>query len=144
MIGASTRDYFLLLRATDGIVVVPDQLDSRVIGLRPGIGEEYFRHGRGRQRDQFFREADSRFIGFVSKRMIERQRAHLTVSCIRQPGLAKTEGSTKQPTERFQITFSGVVVDVYALTPSDHHGADPFVQAQVRVWMQRVLHISAG
>ncbi len=56
VIAAAARDDLLLLRHAPGVVVVPDQLDLRVVRIRAGVAEEDLRHRNRRAGNEAFGE----------------------------------------------------------------------------------------
>src|SRR5687767_4872190 len=59
VIAEVTTDQLLLCLPADLVVVVPDDLDGRVVCLRTGIGEQDVVQSLGRDVDQFLRKADA-------------------------------------------------------------------------------------
>ena len=64
---------FFFLRTADGIVVIPDQLDDRIVGFRSRIHEKYLRHRSRRDAQELFRKFDAYIDRFMSKGMVKRQ-----------------------------------------------------------------------
>jgi hypothetical protein len=60
VVRALARDDLLLARLADGVVVVPDQLDGRVVGLGARVREEHLGHGHRCEREQLLGQRDHR------------------------------------------------------------------------------------
>ncbi len=84
------QDLFLL-RAADRIVVIPDQLDHGIVGLRARVHEEHFRHRHRRDAEKFLCELDPDVVRFGSEGVIVRQLEHLAVGGLRQPALGESK-----------------------------------------------------
>ena len=73
MIGLGSADDLFLARAADCIVVIPDQLDHRVVGFRPRVHKKYLGHGNRRDAQELFGEFDANIGRFMSERVVKGQ-----------------------------------------------------------------------
>ena len=77
VVGPLARDDLLLLRPPDRVVVVPGNLDLRVVGLRARVGEEDL-GGRSRgHRLDLLGQCDGRLVAAAAEQVRERKTLHL-------------------------------------------------------------------
>src|SRR5260221_602907 len=117
VIATMAADDLLLARASQRIVVVPDQLDRAVIGLRSRVREEHLGHRHRRQLDQALRQFDPGGMALEAEHVIAGELHALLVSGLRQTLLAEAERDRPQPGYALDIALALVVLDIDALAP---------------------------
>ena len=120
VIRALAGDDLLLFRPAERVIVVPDQLDRRVVRFRSGVGEQHLRHRRRSEADQPLGELDRRRRRLAAEGMIEGQFRHGAPARLRQSRFAEAESRAPQSSEPFDVLFAVLIVDVDALSPGDH------------------------
>jgi hypothetical protein len=138
-------DNLVLLRTAHSGLVIPGELDGRVVGFRARALEQRLGHRHGRELDQLLGEVDIRFVRPVPVGVVVAELAHLVV---RHAGDAlaggKAERGAPQPRHRLDVTLARIVVDVDALAAADDDGAVRLVLAQIGLRMDVVGHVSGG
>ena len=143
VVGAVARNDFLLFRASQRIVKVPDHLDREVVGLRPRRGEMRLGHAR-RHRDEPLGQLDGGGVRFVAERMIERQLAHLLGGRLGEARLAKTDRDAPQARQTLDVLLALVVVDIDPLAALDHHRADFLVATRIGGGVEVIGDVASG
>ena len=126
MIALVARDDLLLLRPVECIVVKPHELDHVVVCFGTRVGKPNFRHRHRRQRQQLFRQVDSRHVRAVEKGVVGRQLAHLRDCCIDQTFVAEPERCAPKTGHTFDVFVALQVLDVDTI---------PFIQNERTVFL---------
>ena len=73
VVALGAADDLLFARTSERIVVIPDQLDYRVVGFRPRVHKKHFRHRNRRDAQELFGQFDTNIGRFMSERVVKRQ-----------------------------------------------------------------------
>ena len=138
VVAAFARDELLLLGPADGVVVEPDELDDRVIGLGPGIGEEDAIEALRRHLHEALPEIDHARMRLVRKGMVVGQAAHLRGRRGDETGFAEADRDAPKARHALDVLLAGIVVDVDALAALDDERADLLVFAGIGDGMEQV------
>ena len=144
VIAALAADDLLLVRLADGVVVVPDQLDRLVVGLRAGVGEQHLREPLRRDLQQRLGQLDGRLVRAAAEDLRIGQPLHLPRGGGHQPRLAEAEGRAPEARQPLQIAPSSVVVDVAAVARGDHERPHLLMPVEVRVGVDQGGDVPGG
>ena len=136
VIALEARDDFLFLRPPDGVVVIPDELDLRVVGIGAGVAEEHAGCRERRHSHELVGQQDSRLMSLAGKEMRKRQLLDLVVGRPRDLVVAVTERGAPQPRHRFDVLLAVVVPDVHASAARQHEGPAAMQRREIRIRMQ--------
>ncbi len=111
VIALEAGDDLLLLRASASVIIIPDQLDLAVIGLRARRGEEHLRDRHRRDLLQLLRELDRRIVAAPGKQVLEGQFEHLLIGCFGQFPIRIAERGAPQTGHALEIGLALGIVD---------------------------------
>ena len=131
VVALGAADDLLLLRLADGVVVVPDELDRGVVGLRPGRLEQHLRHLHRGDLDELLGKIDALRMRPSVEGVVVGQGLHLLVGDLREPLLAEAERGAPQSRHPLEVTPAGVVEDVGSVAPLHDEGTLRLVEPQV-------------
>ena len=144
VVGSLARDDLLLLRAPERVVVVPGDLDLRVVGLRARVGEEHL-GGRGRGHGlDLLGQRDGRLVAAAAEQVREGEALHLLARGLDQLGVAVAEPRAPQAREALDVALAGGVVDVDALAALQHQRTQAAVRQEVGGRVQQRFHVAGG
>ena len=121
MVGVYPRDDLLLVRLADGVVVIPLQLDLRIIGLAAGAGEEHLGSRAWRDFLDLLCELHRRLVATPTEKVGERQLAHLLRGRLDQLVIAVAERRAPQSRQPLDVFFARRIIDVNAFRTLQHH-----------------------
>ena len=133
------RDDLLLLRPPERVVVVPDELDLRVVGVRARVAEEHARRCERRHPDELFGEQNAGLVALAREEMRERQLLDLIVRRARELVVAVAERRAPEPGHRFDVLLAVVVPDVDALAAHEHERLAAVQRREIRVRVEHAL-----
>jgi len=144
VIGPLARDDLFLLRLADGIVVVPDHLHGRVVGLRARIGKEHAGHGHRGLCQQFGGQFGHCRVGPVIEGVIVGQRLQGPDACGHQTRMAEAQRTAPQARHALDVAPPVFVLHVNAVAPGDHERPHGGVVGQIGERMQMGLDVLRG
>ena len=121
VVAAYAGDDLLLLRPAQGVVVIPDDLDRGVVGLRPRVVEEDLRHRDGSSLSTRSASSMQGSCDFVREAVVEWQHCHLPPRRLDQPRLAEAQRGAPQSGQALDVFLALVVVDMYPAAAGDDH-----------------------
>ncbi len=127
---------FFFFGRPDGVVVIPDELDLRVVGIGAGVAEEHAGRRERRHSHELVGQQDRRLMALAGKEMRKRQLLDLLVGRPRELVVAVTERRAPQPRHRFDVLLAMVVPDVHAFTARQHEGPAAMQRREIRIRMQ--------
>ena len=145
VIAALARDDLLLLGPAEHVVVVPDQLDLGLVGVRAGQAVVDPPHALGRQVDDPLRELDRRLRGMPDIGVVIGELPHLPVDRVGDLLAAVADVDAVQPGERVEALAAVAVDDADALAAAhDPAGRRPMgVVLEVRRGVQDVRPVQS-
>ncbi len=120
----------------NGVVVVPDDLDGRVIGFRARIGKEDLGHRCRGQLDQPVRQLGNRRVGAVVEGVVVGQRLQRIGAGLHQARVAKAQRTAPQRRHALDVLAALFVDHMDAIAPRDHQRAHVLMRCQVGVGVQ--------
>ena len=120
MIPALATYDFLFLGPADGVVVVPKQLDLRVVGITSGQAKKYPPAVHWRHLYKAFCQQYRRFIGAPRKQLGVAHFPHLFFGNRGEFFVPIPQGSTPEPGHAFEILFAFVIPQVHAVSSLVH------------------------
>jgi hypothetical protein len=120
VIAAPARDDLLLLGPAEDVVVVPDQLDVGLVGVRPAEAEIDLRHPRRRPFEDHVRERDRGFGAVADIGVVIGQLARLRGDGVGDLGAAIADIHAIEPGEGVEQAAAVTVLDIDALAAGDH------------------------
>ena len=120
VIAALAGDELLALGLAAHVVVIPGELDLRVVGFRAGVGEE---HLGGRHRGQgldLLGQRDCRLVTAPAEQVGEGKPRHLLAGGFDQLLVAVAEACAPEPGKAFDVALAAAVVDVDAFRALQH------------------------
>ena len=115
VVAPEARDDLLLLGLADEVVVVPHQLDLRVVGVRPRQAEEHAAGVERHHRLQSLRQEYARLVGLARKELRIGQLARLLLRNAREFPLGVAQRRAPETRHSLQVLFAAVVPQVDAL-----------------------------
>jgi hypothetical protein len=144
VVAAMAGDDLLFLWSSDGVVVVANHLDERVVRLRTGQAEIKFCVLQRHKRRKTLGEINRRIDRLVCDRMVVGQLMELLYRSIDQRLLAEAEGGAPHAGGALDIRRSVFVIDVDPLAPSDDGRAPPLQFAEFNIAMKNVGGVACG
>ena len=135
-------DDLLLLRLADGVVVVPGELDQRVVRLGARVGEEDPRHRHMRGRLEPLGEPAHRLGRLVDQRVVVGQHPELLDRRIDQRALAEAEVGAPHAGDAFDVVAALLVDDGDTLAAGDDERRRPLQCVEIAVAVGDVGHIA--
>src|ERR1700690_2615820 len=130
--------------SSDGVVVVANHLDKKVVRLRTRKTEVDFRVLQRHKRREALGEINRRIDGLVCDRVVVGQLMELLYRSIDQRLLAEAEGGAPHAGGALDIRRSVFVIDVDSLAPSDDGRAPPLEFAEFNIAMKNVGGVACG
>ncbi len=122
VIGAESREDLLLLWLSPNVVVVPDDLDLRVVGLGARAAEEDLAHPAGRERDESLRQAGRGRVRHRREGVVVGEPARLLRERVHDLVPAVSDVDAPESRHPVQVLPAGGVADVDAGALYDHPG----------------------
>ncbi len=141
VVAAVAGDDLLLGGPVADVVVIPDELDLRVVGVRARIAEEHLRHGHRRHLDQLLGQQDGRVGRHGGEEVVVGQLERLLLQRLGDLGPAVADVHAPEPRHGVDVAVARVVLEPHALAPGHHHRALPLVVGQRREGMEHVLAV---
>ncbi len=135
------RDDLLLPGPADSIVVVPRQLDLRVVGVRPRVAEEHARSRERRHADELVGKQDAGLVTLAREHVRERQLLDLLVRDARQLLVAVPERRAPQAGHGLDVAAPVVVPDVNPFAAHEHERSRAMQRGEIRVGVQDAREI---
>jgi hypothetical protein len=119
MVAAPAGDDLFLLRTTEDVVDVPDQLEIGLVGVRSGEAEEHAAHGLGSAVDDHLGQPDRGLGAMAHIGMVIRQGSGLCGNGVGDLGAAIADIDAIEAREGVEAALALPVHDVDALAPGD-------------------------
>jgi hypothetical protein len=143
VIAAPARDDLFLLRAAEDIVVVPNQLDVGLVGIRSGLAEVDFGHVIRRAIEDHFRERDRGFCAVAHVGMVIGKLAGLGGNGVGNFGAAIANIDAIEPGKSIEKVVPVAVFNMAALAGFDDPswGFAAGVLGEMGRWVKEILAI---
>ncbi len=144
VIAALAGDDLLALGLAAHVVVVPGELDLRVVGFRARVGEEHLGGRHGGNGLDLLGQCDRRFVTAPAEQVREGQPRHLLAGRFDQFLVAVAEACAPKSCKAFDVTLAAAVVDVHAFRPLQHQRPGAAMGEKIGRRMQQGFDIASS